>query len=203
MKRLSALLLVFALIITNIPAAYASTEENTVRVESAEIDGELYTYESFFDSNGNTHVNISDEDGNTQVLVYSANNGTFYLDGEVVAVTRKLVTADGAGASVRAPSDWVYQGSSSEYVSWVKGTTVAVVAGVISVALGNIGGAAVIAAMGTAVLGGLAASAIGGTVHRSVYLCQTGATIQTRVDWYFTASTGERCPSSGTYTRFY
>jgi len=41
----------------------------------------------------------------------------------------------------------------SQYISWAQGTTTAAVAGAISIALGNIGGAAVIAAVGSGTLG--------------------------------------------------
>lgn len=204
MKRFFALLLVVALFATSVPSVYASGSEYGVRVESADIDGEIYRFETSYDANGNTHINILDEAGDTQVLVYSVHDGVFYLDGDVIGtITRVSVTDDG-GVSTYAASDWVYQGSYSEYVTWVKGTTTAVVAAALAAALGaafsvNI----VIATIGASVLGVLASSAVGGTVYRYVYLCQTGPTIQTRVNWCFYSSTGERCPSSGTYIRYY
>lgn len=203
MKRLSTFLLVFALLFTNIPLAYASDGDDMIRVESVEIDGELYTYETISERDGNIRVNISDEKGKTQVLLFSANDNTFTLDGDVIAVVTENDFSAGGGANVNSSSDWVYQGMYSKSISWAKGVTVAVVAGVIAVAVTNLGAAGVIAAMGSTALGVLAACAIGGTVYGYVYLCTVGSTVTTRINWCFYASTGERYPASGTYIKFY
>lgn len=70
--------------------------------------------------------------------------------------------------------------------------SVAAVAAAISVGLGFIGGAAVIAAMGTGVLSVLAAGAVGGTVYiETYYMTIPFQPTQYLYIWYFTASTGD------------
>lgn len=78
--------------------------------------------------------------------------------------------------------------------------TVAAVAAAISVGLGAVGGAAIIAAVGTGVLGVLAAGAVGGTLYVESYdMAIPDQPIQFLYIWSFTASTGD---SYGPYQFF-
>ena len=89
---------------------------------------------------------------------------------------------------------WEILSTSSHYISWTQGTTVAVavVAGAIAVYLGSLGTAGVIAAMETAALSAIASSSVGGTLYVELHMYSVPfVTPQYRFVWTFTASTGD------------
>ena len=80
----------------------------------------------------------------------------------------------------------------SEYITWGKGISTAALAASISVVLGFLGPAGVIAAMGTSAVGVIAAGAIGGTVNVELQMYQLPLVApQYRYIWSFKASTGD------------
>ena len=111
--------------------------------------------------------------------------------------TYKVEKTKDNGLQPYATDGWETLSNETHYVSWAKGTTVAVVAGVIAIYLGSLGVAGVIAAMGTGALSILAASAIGGTVYLKLQWFQAAFVApQYRYLWSFKASTGDKY---GTY----
>lgn len=103
-------------------------------------------------------------------------------DDDMIQLQSGGMTADG----------WEILSTSSHYISWLQGTSVAVVAGAIAAFLGTLGTAGVIAAMGTAALSALAASTSGGTLYVELHMHSVPlVTPQYRFVWTFTASTGD------------
>lgn len=155
--------------------------------ETVNIDGINYTYHYFYD-NGNRAVTIENDKNNTvDKIVYDAAAAMLHLNGKSIPVLDSAVTIQGY-----ASGDWESLSSDSHYISWAEAVTVAVLAGMIAAFLGSIGGAAVIAAMGTTALGVLAGSAGGGTVYVDLQWFQIPFVApQYRYVWSFTASTGD------------
>lgn len=97
--------------------------------------------------------------------------------------------------------NWIYWGSSSHRITFAEGTAVAVIAGMIAAAVGQIGGAAVIAAMGLSALSVISANSIGGTVSTKVYKFNSSLITQFRYDWSFRASSGDKYGPYTTLTK--
>lgn len=165
--------------------------------ESIEIDGILYTYTYSYDDNESRTITITnDQDEMVDTIKYEESSSIIYLNGSSIG------KVDFSNESVipMASDNWIYIGSGSTNISWAMGTTTAVVAGAIAVALPGAGTLGIIAAMGTGTLGILAASAIGGTVSMSSYRANTTAVISYKYIWSFKASTGDKY---GPYTTGY
>lgn len=158
------------------------------QVEVVNISDVNYSY-SYFYENGNRTILITNDANDTVDKVwFDEETSTIYLNGEVFAIP----IGDSHQNDISlAATGWQTISSSSHYISWAKGTTVAVVAAALAVYLGTLGTAGVIAAMGTAALGTLAANAIGGTLYVKLQEYYVPlSTPQYRYEWSFTASTG-------------
>lgn len=171
--------------------------------ENVNIEGVNYTYEYYYDSEGERSVLITDTTNSvSNVLTYNEESSTFYLDdekiGEVETVFEKDSKLDESSPLSRL--SWQLQGTYHNKISWIRGTRTAIVAGAVATYLGTLGAAGVIAAMGAAALGTLAAQTIGGTLHRTLYRAKTGTRQHYKYNWSFVASTGQRF---GTYTYQY
>lgn len=100
--------------------------------------------------------------------------------------------ADGQLEPNSSSGDWILMGSSSHRVTWGEGMSAAAVAAAIAAGLGFLGAAGVIAAMGTAALGVLAAGATGGTIYLTTYYMNVPYQgTQYLYVWSFTANTGD------------
>lgn len=193
-SAIMSLVLVVMLVCTQPVQAYAATATPDLysqgATEEVVIDNVVYTMHYFYE-NGNRAITISNSE-NSRIEKVTYNSRT--------AMTYYYENTDEINQSYSAPSGWIFMGSDSHYISWGEGMTVAAVAAVISIGLGFIGGAAVIAAMGTGVLGVLAAGAVGGTLYvESYYMIMPLQPIQYLYIWSFTASTGD---SYGPYYYF-
>lgn len=124
--------------------------------ETIEIEGISYTYNYFYEDGKRVVTITNNTDIHIDKLVYDTTTSIMYLNGEIfwmpdddmIQLQSGGMTADG----------WEILSTSSHYISWLQGTSVAVVAGAIAAFLGTLGTAGVIAAMGTAALSALAAS---------------------------------------------
>jgi hypothetical protein len=128
-------------------------------------------------------------DDTVEKLSYNTYDSTIYYNDEILSGIKENSNSE----NLISPTNiWTTIGNDSYYVSWATGTTVAAVAGAISIYLGSLNPAGVIAAMGTGTLGILAASASGGTlrVESQRYTPGFGAP-QHRFVWSFTANTGD------------
>ena len=171
--------------------------------ESVNIEGVNYTYKYYYDSEGQRSILVSDTTNSvSNVVTYNEETSTIYLDNEKLAEVETVYENDPhlEDSTPQSKLNWVHQGTYHNKISWSKGTTVAAVAAAISIHLATLGAAGVIAAMGTGALGVLAASAIGGTLHRTLYRATTGSRVFHKYNWSFVANTGERY---GTYTYQY
>ena len=166
-------------------------------VENIDIEGESYTFEYYYNENSDKSVLITDETGTEeQILTFNEETSSFYLNGEKVG---DVETSDEDGISTRAvDTSWhLTAGPVHLRLSWLAGTSTAVVLAMISAKLG-IGAVYVKTAIGTAGLGVLAASCIGGTLHYSKYYRNLAlGQVQYKTNWSFVASNSDRY---GTYT---
>ncbi len=158
--------------------------------ETIEIEGISYTYNYFYEDGKRVVTITNNTDIHIDKLVYDTTTSIMYLNGEIfwmpdddmIQLQSGGMTADG----------WEILSTSSHYISWLQGTSVAVVAGAIAAFLGTLGTAGVIAAMGTAALSALAASTSGGTLYVELHMHSVPlVTPQYRFVWTFTASTGD------------
>lgn len=183
---------------TILPNDQMMYEENSS--ETVNINGINYTYQYSLDENNNRTICITnDVDSFVDRITYLKETGEIYLNNEILGKVKTLTSDSEKIDNYTSRDAFVYFGPLNEYISWAKGTTAAAVAAVIAVALPSLGAAGVIAAMGTAALGVLAASSIGGTVKGSIYRLNSTYHIQYKYVWSFTASNGDRY---GTYTSF-
>lgn len=166
-------------------------------VESIDIEGVTYTYEYYYDINGLKSISITNmARSQTQILTFDEKTSNIYLDGQKISEVNP--SYDNVNSSTRAvDTSWkLTAGPVHRYISWAKGTTTAIVLGLISGALG-LAGSYVSSALGGA-LSILAGQCSGGTLHYSKYYRNLAlGQVQYRTDWSFVASTGDRY---GTYT---
>lgn len=169
-----------------------SLYENGV-YETVNIEGTDYTYHYYYEGNHRAISITNDKDKSVDKIVYDENALVMHVNNQ----TYKVEKTKDNGLQPYATDGWETLSNETHYVSWAKGTTVAVVAGVIAIYLGSLGVAGVIAAMGTGALSILAASAIGGTVYLKLQWFQAAFVApQYRYLWSFKASTGDKY---GTY----
>ena len=150
----------------------------------------IIAYNYFYEDGKRVVTITNNTDIHIDKLVYDTTTSIMYLNGEIfwmpdddmIQLQSGGMTADG----------WEILSTSSHYISWLQGTSVAVVAGAIAAFLGTLGTAGVIAAMGTAALSALAASTSGGTLYVELHMHSVPlVTPQYRFVWTFTASTGD------------
>lgn len=167
-------------------------------VENIDVDGVNYTYKYYYNENGDKSVSITDmTTSKTETLTLDEKTSNIYLDGNNIGY-EKISYDDMPTLNRAAANSWkLIAGPTHAYISWLRGTTTAVVLGVISAKLG-IGAVYVKTALGTAGLAVLAGQCSGGTLHFSSYYRNLAlGQVQYKTNWSFVASTGDRY---GTYT---
>lgn len=158
------------------------------KIETVNIDGITYAY-YFYYENGNRAITITnDSTNNIDTIVYDEVSSTIYLNTGFHALVKSqpsMLSTVSIG--------WETLSKSSDYISWAKGTSVAIIAGMIAIYVGTLGPAVVIAAMGTGALSVLAASSVGGTVYVEAQMFSVPLVApQYRYIWSFKASTGDK-----------
>lgn len=159
--------------------------------ETVEIDGITYRYD-FYADRGMRVVTITNLcDSTSDTVAYDPTTSVIYLNNSVYA--EKLEDSIATNSVGTTADGWEILSKETYRITWAQGTTVAVVAGAISVYLSSLGPAGVIAAMGTGALGVLAGSASGGTLYLELHMYSAPfVTPQYRYQWSFTASTGDK-----------
>lgn len=166
---------------------YTLYEQETRKIIN--IDGVNYTYNYCYENGNRTIIITNDENDTINKLYYDESTSVIYLDDNLFAIPVNDIQQRNMSLSTYG---WQTISSSSHRITWAQGTTVAIVAGAIAVYLGTLGAAGVIAAMGSAALGVLAASSVGGTLYVSLQEYYVPLTMpQYRYKWSFTASTGD------------
>lgn len=181
-----SLILVVVIICINPLQVSASTVAQDLysqnAIEEVKIDDVTYYFHYFYEDGNRAIVVTNNVDTKAEKITYNIRSATttFYRN----STNENLIQSTSSG--------WVLISSESHRITWGEGMTVAAVAAAISAGLGFIGGAAVIAAMGTAALSVLAAGAVGGTLYVDTY-CMTIPLQPTHYlyVWSFTASTGD------------
>ncbi len=191
--------------LNNIPSEVDLYAEE--KTETINIDGINYTYNYFYDEDGNRAITILNEStGIGDIVTYEIESSNVYLNDEVVAMfgfnaQQNLYNdLESHLPQTFSNDNWIYWGSSSNRITWGQGTDVAVLAAIIASGISSlgatIGASSVIGVMGAGTLGVIAGCAIGGTVYTTTYKFNSIFVNQIRIDWSFTASTGD---SYGTY----
>ena len=160
-------------------------------IETVTMDGVTYDFHLSY-QNGNRTITITNNnDNSTDVVQCDTETMALTINGQTTLTHNQEQLYTIPVIVPTADPGWEVKTSGSHYISWAQGTTVAVVAAAISVYLGSLGPAGVIAAMGTAVLGTLAASCTGGTLYFEYQTLIMVGVNQQRWMWTFTASTGD------------
>src|SRR5699024_3607429 len=164
--------------------------------ETVEIEGVDYTYYYFYDDENNRNIKIVNQDTQSVDMVEcNIDTGSIYLNGELCGTgSSSQIQED---VQTRADS-WIYMTTMTDQISWSNGAGVAVIAGIIAAAIGEVTGVHVISIMGNA-LSTIAGSAIGGTIRNSIYKFNSTLIHQFRYNWSFTDSNGDYY---GPYTSF-
>lgn len=190
----SLLVIIFVanfVIVVPASAVTVSKSEQT-REETAIIDGVTYIFNLYYRDDIRTVSITNNKTDNIDVIRYDIGKAELVINGERFSTCS---IESGEETSLVMPKDaepgWEVKTSGTHYVSWAQGTTVAVVAAALSVYLGTLGPAGVIAAMGTGALGALAASCSGGTIYMEYQVLIMVGVNQQRWMWTFTASTDD------------
>lgn len=199
-KKLLVILLTLTLISCNILNASAMDyryKNHTEDIyaenysESITLEGIIYTFQYSYDDIGNRMIHvINEETATVDVVKYDNQLKCLLLNEEICSQEMTLNDSIQMNPLVKN-SDWIYFSSGSNRITFAQGVSVAVLAALIATAVGNIGGTAVILAMGYNTLAVVAASSIGGVVNTTVYKFNSSAVTQWRYDWSFTASSGD------------
>ncbi len=161
--------------------------------EDVTIDGIVYTYQYCYDSDGNRVTNVLNHSTNiVDEVKYDIKSQYIMLNGNVVGNVTFSEEKTRVNFFEKSSDDaWLYFDSGSHKITFAQGVAVSVLSVMIATAIGNLGGAAVLAAMGYNALAAISAAAIGGTVSTTVYKFNSNLITQWRYDWSFTASTGD------------
>ncbi len=208
MKKVLAIVLAFSLSwctiievaakedVSNGEAGIDIYEENYS--ETIELEGTNYTYQYYYDDDGNRAVNVINEsNGNIDIVKFDDDLQYIILNGKVCGKVCETVSQEDKEIPLQrrdgkeASDAWIFFSQGSQKITFAQGVSVAVLAVIIATAIGNLGGAAVIAAMGYNALAVVAASSIGGTVSTTVYKFNSNLITQWRYDWSFRASNGD------------
>lgn len=201
MKKILSMMLSFALILGCAGTAFAETDKgknndldiyNAKMVENVIVGGIPYSYSYYYDGAENRCIDVKNTVSNTvDKVCFNPNDGNIFLNGQLFGNISSTTVSIRGQKFTNGNDAWVYFGSGQHTVSWAEGVAVGTLAAIIAVGVGNIGGAAVIAAMGYTALAGLAYASIGGTVTVTVYKFNSNLVTQWRYDWTFTANTGD------------
>lgn len=156
--------------------------------ESVNIDGINYRFFYYYE-NGNKAIDITNgSSGHVDKLIYDEANHKMYFNGEQFFTIDDTNTMS---SPIRTLSKgWESIGKSSHVITWKQSTTAAALAAAIAVYVGSLGSAGVIAAMGIAALGAIAANTTSGTVTVDIQWYKPFfGNPQYRYIWSFTTST--------------
>lgn len=199
-QKIASLFLILLTIISSISISVSASSANNSNIENSTIltiDGSLYKFEEInFDGKEITRVtNLSTH---TQELIYfDENRGIVFSNNKPVAYVSEETSTENNTLHSISPFTtdpyWTYVETKYYKVTWAKGASIAVVAGAIAAVLPGKSKLSVILALGIGTLGGIAGSAIGGTVKLSLYKHVTPQTakIELLYEWSFIAPTGE------------
>lgn len=159
--------------------------------EFVKIENVIYEYDYFVKEGHRTILITNTETNQRDILDYDIENGTIYLNNEIFSESIEEPIIQYSRGSGTTADGWTIISKESRYVSWVRGTTIAIVAGVIAAYLGA-ATSHVYTAMGYTALGVLAACCSGGTLDIEMHMYSTTAVApQYRYQWKFTANTGD------------
>ncbi|MBE5897340.1 MAG: hypothetical protein E7281_06210 [Lachnospiraceae bacterium] len=176
--------------------AFAKEAENidiiyNQQVERIVLDGDVYEFVTYLNENNERTMLIKNLSDNTEDLLCLKDNEIILNGDSFGRIISKRYNVDDA-KMIMKDSAWKYWGADQQYISWAKGTTVAVVAGAIAIGLGFMGPVGVISAMGIGSLSVLASNAVGGTIYTTVYKLNVNYPQQFKYQWSFKASTGDK-----------
>lgn len=206
-KKFTALLLCVILCVGTTAYAAEYTEEipkdENVNMKIANIDGVKYIYQYCYDENGDSNIYVKNTSNQqTDVVEYNEEAGEVLVNGEIVATIETCkgnVIKEDMNYPMAKAGGYKFVQSKTKKISWKKAVTVAVLAAVISVALGSIGGPAVIAAMGTSALSVIAGASANGIIKYKLYVMKAGKVTNYKYIWSFTPSGGKKY---GNYTSY-
>lgn len=198
-KKLLSLFLAFATLLTCLSGVTMSYAAENVQVKESEtiiIEGNTYKYEEVIE-NGKEYTRIINLTKNTEdILYYDTSKDTFYLNDEPVAhvevETTKTSDTTNDGITPFAKTGWRYHDTSTTKISWIKGVSASILAGIIAEVIPATGTVTVLMKIGVKTLGTIAGACVGGTVKCVAYT-QTllDGKVQCRYDWTFKPRTGE------------
>lgn len=197
-------IVIFAVIFTiqsifSLPVVQAAEDfdENYGKsVEYAKIDDVNYRF-SIDSSVSYKKIVVEDSLGNVDTIYNDYTEGNIYLNLNKICDSERIGLNPNGDEhddliTLLGLNKWTRISSSSHYVSWKKGTTVAVVAAAIASLTSGLGPVGVIASIGLSSISALAASAIGGRLYVSLYNMRDNlGKMYYRYEWSFKASTGE------------
>lgn len=179
---------------SNLNDVYQNQESETVLIE-----GISYTYDYRYEDNNRTIYITNNSNNLVEKVSYHENNSTIYYNDEeflTLEIDDNTELNSPSSITTKAKNTWETISTGSKYISWAKGVTVSVLAGIIAVGLGYIAfgatAAIVISSMGASTLSIIASAAIGGTIKTKYqrFMPSFGAPYH-RWIWSFTASTGD------------
>lgn len=191
--------------------------------ETVSIEGISYTYKYYYNENGDESISILNNKTSTvETVTYDDESSNFYLDDKKIAevqtvdddtygsVTTRSKRSVTTASKRSAKNGFKCLGTRHKEITWERAVKGAVVAGVIAVAMGGLGGALalgkaatvglVIASCGSTTLGIIAGASYGGMLHWTTWRKNTRLADNYRIDWSFKAPGGKRY---GTYHYHY
>ena len=183
MKKLISVVLSLALFLTLFSTnVFASTNEqistDDMKTEVVNIDGVDYIYRYNFEG--------------AKRIVTVTDTQTDHVDTIIYNVPLKSLKINENEYSTNRDYGWVTIAEDSHTITWGEATTAAAVAAAIAAGLGFLGPAGVIAAMGTAALGAIAANCTKAILHTEIQMLNLQPYgIQYMYIWTLTVPTGE------------
>ena len=174
--------------------------------EVVDIEGDQFVYRYFYDSKGYRNITIQEVGTNiVDTVVYDDDKGEIYLNDKMfgTVTTRKvgsLTDLNSKEAQAFASSSWVFLNSYVKQVSWEEGTTVAIIAAAIAVALAFTGAGAIISMVEATLLYSLALHARGGSVSNSIYKLPLATDFTLKEVWSVTSQNGVKIGPYTSYT---
>ena len=154
--------------------------DNTISNESFEIAGVKYSCNSVLDEEGNrTSYLYNHNDGTLETIYFNYITGSIFINGREVA---KINYTPATGIQ-QYDANWILLKSETSQVTWEESISLAAAAVILGGAIGQLGGAAVIAAMGIEVLGVIVSSCNKAIVTTSVYKFNSSTITQFKYIW--------------------
>ena len=166
-------------------------------IECVNVSGIDYTYQYYYDDEGNRTINVIDGQTNELTVVkYDEATSQVYADGNVIATVEPvhLIKVEEASMlSAQSDDSWVHLAGPDSYrITWAKGTAGGMVAAAIAAGVGSVlTSSYIVGIMGAAALAYLGQSCTGGTITMTVYKWNSNIIHQYKYVWSFLASTGD------------